>query len=98
MRPSPTSVTPVRKHAFRKLLGRFGNRIRPSIKRGLREGVYGHVDDIGPAGIRGWLLDGEDPAAQLKVDVYLEEQFLGSGYAVGHRPDISKTLGRPADC
>ncbi|MCX7431413.1 MAG: glycosyltransferase [Planctomycetia bacterium] len=88
----------MRKHAFRKLLGRFGNRIRPLIRPGTREGVYGHVDDIGPAGIRGWLLDGADPAAQLKVDVYLEEQFLGSGYAVGNRPDISKTLGRPADC
>jgi GT2 family glycosyltransferase/glycosyltransferase involved in cell wall biosynthesis len=88
----------VRKHAFRKLLSRFGNRILPSIKRGTREGVFGHVDDIGRAGIRGWLLDGADPAAQLKVDVYLDEQFLDSGYAVGHRPDISKTLGRPANC
>jgi GT2 family glycosyltransferase/glycosyltransferase involved in cell wall biosynthesis len=88
----------VRKHAFRKLLGRFGNRIRPSIKRGSREGVFGHVDDIGPAGIRGWLLDGADPAAQLKVDAYLEEQFLGSGHTVQHRPDISQLMGRPVDC
>ena len=98
MLPFPTPVTPVRKHAFRKLLGRFGNRIRPSIKPGAREGVFGHVDDIGPAGIRGWLLDGADSAAQLKVDAYLDGHVLGSGYADRPRPDISEILGRPADC
>ena len=61
---------------------------------GTRHGVYGYVEDINPAGIRGWLLDFVQSASRLKVDAYLEEQFLGSGYAVRHRPDIDEMVGR----
>ena len=88
----------MRTNAFHNLFRRFDNRVHPSITPESREGLYGCLEEIGPAGIRGWLLDCAACDTDLKVDVYLEEQFLGSGYAVGHRPDISKTLGRPADC
>ena len=88
----------MRRHAFRNLFRRSDNRVYPSITPESQTGLHGYVEDIGPAGIRGWLLDGVDPATQLKVDVYLEERFLGSGHAGRHRPDISQVIGRPADC
>jgi hypothetical protein len=72
--------------------------VYPSITPAARDGLHGYVEDIGPAGIRGWLLDGADSATQLKVDVYLEEQFLVSGHTGRYRPDISQVIGRPADC
>jgi hypothetical protein len=88
----------VRRHAFRNLFRRSDNRVYPSITPAARDGLHGYVEDIGPAGIRGWLLDGADSATQLKVDVYLEEQFLVSGHTGRYRPDISQVIGRPADC
>jgi hypothetical protein len=83
--------------AFRNFLRR-SNRVYPSITPESHVGLHGYVEDIGPAGIRGWLLDVADSATQLKVDAYLEEQFLGSGYTGRHRTDISHVIGRPADC
>jgi hypothetical protein len=88
----------VRTNAFRNLFGRSYNRVYPSITPQTREGLHGCLEDIGPAGIRGWLLDCAASDTHLKVDAYLDEQFLGSGYAVRHRTDISQIMGRPIHC
>jgi hypothetical protein len=88
----------VRRHAFRNLFRRSDNRVYPSITPATRDGLHGCVEDIGPAGIRGWLLDCAACDTHLKVDAYLDGQILGSGYASRHRPDISQLMGRPADC
>jgi hypothetical protein len=85
-------------NAFQNLFRRSDNRVYPSITPKTREGLHGCLEDIGPAGIRGWLLDGSACDTHLKVDAYLDGQLLGSGYANRHRPDISQVIGRPADC
>jgi hypothetical protein len=88
----------VRNQAFRNLFRRLGNRVYPSIRPGARQGLYGCLENVGPAGIRGWLLDCAACDAHLKVDVYLDDHLLGSGYADRPRPDLSQTLGLPIAC
>ena len=88
----------MRTNAFYNLHRRPDHRVHASITPESREGLHGCVDDIGPAGIRGWLLDCAACDTHLKVDAYLDEQFLGSGYAVRHRTDISQIMGRPIHC
>ena len=83
---------------FHDLSLRSDNRVYPSITPESREGLHGCVDDIGPAGIRGWLLDCAACDTHLNVDVYLDGQVLGSGYVDRPRPGISKILGRPISC
>ena len=86
----------------KRLFNRFSiaalNRIYPSATLESRKGLRGCLEDIGPAGIRGWLLDCAACDTHLKVDAYLDGNLLGSGHAVRHRPDISELLGRPIDC
>ena len=88
----------MRTNAFHNLFRRFDNRVHPSITPESREGLYGCLEEIGPAGIRGWLLDCAACDTDLKVDVYLDGQVLGSGYADRLRPDISEILSRPIRC
>ena len=83
---------------FHSLSLRPDKRVYPSITPETREGLHGCVEEIGPAGIRGWLLDCAACDTHLKVDAYLDEQFLGNGYAVRHRTDISQIMGRPIHC
>ncbi len=85
-------------NAFHNFFRRFDNRVHPSITAESREGLYGCLEEIGPAGIRGWLLDCAACDTHLKVDVYLNGQVLVSGYADRLRPDISEILGRPIRC
>jgi hypothetical protein len=85
-------------NAFHNLFRRLDNRVYPSITPESREGLHGWLEDIGPGGIRGWLLDCAASDTHLKVDVYLNGRVLGSGYADRPRPDISKILGRPISC
>ena len=88
----------MRTNAFRNLFRRSHSRVYPSVTPETRDGLHGCLEDIGPAGIRGWLLDGRACDTHLKVDVYLDGQVLGSGYADRPRPDISEIMGRPIDC
>jgi hypothetical protein len=88
----------VRNYVFQNLFRRFGKRIRSSITPGSRQVLYGCVDEIGPAGIRGWLLDCAACKTRLRADAYVGKHFLGSGYAVRHRPDISQIMGSSIDC
>jgi hypothetical protein len=88
----------LRNQAFRNLFRRLGNRVYPSIRPGARKGLYGCLEEIGAAGIRGWLLDCAACDTHLKVDVYLDDHLLGSGPADRSRPDISEIMGRPISC
>lgn len=88
----------VRHHLLPKLLRKADSRVYPFITRNTREGLYGYIEDIGPTGIRGWLLDCAAHDSHLKVDAYLDGHFLGRGHAVRHRPDISRIMGRPTHC
>ena len=88
----------MRTNAFHNLFRRSDNRVYPSITPDSREGLAGCLEEIGPAGIRGWLLDCAACDTHLKVDVYLDGQVLGSGYADRPRPDISEIMGRPISC
>jgi hypothetical protein len=89
---------PVRTITLQNLFRRSDNRICPFITRKTCEGLYGYIEDIGPTGIRGWLMDGAACDTHLKVDAYLDGHFLGSGHAVRHRPDVSRIMGRPIHC
>ena len=88
----------MRTNAFHNLDRRSDNRVYPSITPESREGLAGCLEDIGPAGILGWLLDCGACHTHVKVDVYLDGHVLGSGYANRPRPDISEILGRPISC
>jgi hypothetical protein len=88
----------VRINAFYNLDRRSDNRVYPSIKPESREGPAGCLEEIGPMGIRGWLLDCGACDTHLKVDSYLDGHVLGSGYANRPRPDISEIVGRPISC
>ena len=88
----------MRTNAFRNLFRRSDSRVYPSITPETREGLHGCVEEIGPAGIRGWLVECAACDTHLKVDAYLDGQVLGSGYADRPRPDISEILGRPVSC
>ena len=88
----------MRNHLYSKLFGQPGSLVTPSISPRASHGLYGCVEEIGPAGIRGWLLDCAACDTHLKVDAYLDGQVLGSGYADRPRPDISEILDRPISC
>ena len=88
----------MRTNAFHNLFRRSDNRVYPSITPESREGLHGCLEEIGPVGIRGWLLDCAACDTHLKVDVYLDGHVLSSGYADRPRPDISEILGRPISC
>ena len=88
----------MRTNAFQNFFRRSDKRVYPSITAETREGLRGCVEEIGPAGIRGWLLDCAACDTHLKVDVYLDGQVLGSGYADRLRPDISEILCHPISC
>jgi hypothetical protein len=77
----------VRTNAFRNLFRRSASRVYPSITPETGEGLHGWVEHIGPAGIRGWLLDCAACDTHLKVDAYLDGQVLGSSYADRPRPN-----------
>ena len=89
---------PVRINAFHNLFRRFDTRVYPSITPESREGLYGCLEEIGPTGIRGWLLDSATSETHLKVDAILDGKVLGSGYADRPRTDISGIMGRPIRC
>jgi len=86
------------KRLFNRLSIAALNRVYPTVTPESRQGLHGCLEDIGPAGIRGWLLDCAACDTHLKVDAYLDGHLLGNGLAVGHRPDISALLSRPIDC
>lgn len=88
----------MRTNAFHNLDRRSDHRVYASITPESREGLAGCLDDIGPAGILGWLLDCGACDTHLKVDAYLDGHVLGSGYANRPRPDISEIVGRPISC
>jgi len=88
----------VRTNAFQNLFRRSDNRVYPSITPKSREGLHGCLEEIGPVGIRGWLLDCAACETHLKVDAYVDGQVLGSGCADRSRPDISEIMGRPIRC
>ena len=69
------------------------NRIRPNIKKGVKTGIYGHVDSIDHIGISGWFLD-------LSSETTPELTVLINGVPVGrisnffYREDIAQMLGK----
>ena len=79
IRPLAFVFDVVRHHPLPKLLRNADNQVYPFITRNTREGLYGYIEDIGPTGIRGWLLDCAARDTHLKVDAYLDGQLLGRG-------------------
>jgi len=69
-----------------------GNKIRPNLKKGAKEGIYGHVDTIDQAGISGWFVDLSEIKPELTV--------LINGIPAGkisnffYRQDIAQLLGK----
>jgi hypothetical protein len=88
----------VRTNDFRTLSLRPDNKVYPSITPETREGLYDCVEHIGPAGIRGRLLDCAACDTHPKVDASLDGQVLGSGYADRPWPNLSEIMGRPISC
>jgi len=72
--------------------------IGPGIKPGVRRGLFGHVDALGPQDIQGWLLDAADPMSRLTVTAYLGGEPVGEAVCEKVRPDLAQMLGVPAAC
>ncbi|MCD6490113.1 MAG: hypothetical protein J7K20_05245, partial [Thermodesulfobacterium sp.] len=68
------------------------NKIRPNLKRGAKEGIYGHVDIIDQTGISGWFVDLSETKPELTV--LINDIPVGKISNFFYRQDIAQLLGK----
>ncbi|MDV6344322.1 glycosyltransferase [Nitrosomonas sp. Is37] len=62
------------------------------------ERLFGCIDSIDQAGVKGWIIDVSAPSKQIRLSAYIRKNRVGQVVANIFRPDISEIVKSPAYC
>jgi len=81
---------------FIRILKSGKTKIKPNIKKGIKHGLYGHVDNITSKGIYGWFINLDD-FNDKNLIVYINGKEVGGVEHFFFRQDISEIIGKKLD-